>query len=184
MTELECRALMGDQQAQQECTEKGIVLPCPFCGNDKNIISNWGMFRCWCPNCLAKAEDSLTRNNAIKSWNTRPAPPIGRCKDCKSYESEGPGIGACKGLIGQVDDDFCSEFEPKEREENIETEEVIDPKTIPIVQELREQLAKLTAEHDALLKELAGECGVCAHYEKCRNNPCYCINGNMWEWRG
>ena len=66
----------------------------------------------------------------------------------------------------------------------IETEEVIDPKTIPIVQELREQLAKLTAEHDALLKELAGECGVCAHYEKCRNNPCYFINGNMWEWRG
>lgn len=32
MTELERRALMGDKKAQEECTEKGIVLPCPFCG--------------------------------------------------------------------------------------------------------------------------------------------------------
>lgn len=117
MTELECRALMGDQQAQQECTEKGIVLPCPFCGNDKNIISNWGMFRCWCPNCLAKAEDSLTRNNAIKSWNTRPAPPIGRCEGCKYwYKSHCVnGIFA----VEKTDADFyCKNFKPKEREEN------------------------------------------------------------------
>lgn len=61
---------------------------------------------------------------------------------------------------------------------------IIDPEDLPIVQELREQLAKVTAERNALLKEFAGECGVCANYEKCRNNPCYCINGNMWEWCG
>ena len=29
--ELICRALMGDKQAQQECTAKGIMLPCPCC---------------------------------------------------------------------------------------------------------------------------------------------------------
>lgn len=40
--ELIRRALMGEKQAQEECTEKGIVLPCPFCGNENNIISNWG----------------------------------------------------------------------------------------------------------------------------------------------
>lgn len=28
--ELICRALMGEKQAQEECTEKGIVLPCPI----------------------------------------------------------------------------------------------------------------------------------------------------------
>lgn len=33
MTELERRALLGDKQAQEECTDKGIVLPCPFCGS-------------------------------------------------------------------------------------------------------------------------------------------------------
>lgn len=58
-----------------------------------------------------------------------------------------------------------------------------DPEDLPIVKELREQLAKVTAERDAAIKELAGECGVCSNYEKCRNNPCYCINGNMWELR-
>lgn len=31
LKELIHRALLGDEQAQQECTEKGIVLPCPFC---------------------------------------------------------------------------------------------------------------------------------------------------------
>lgn len=28
--ELIRRALLGDQDAQKQCTEKGIVLPCPF----------------------------------------------------------------------------------------------------------------------------------------------------------
>ena len=126
MNELERRALMGDQQAQQECTEKGIVLPCPFCGNDKNIISNWGMFRCWCPNCLAKAEDSLTRNNAIKSWNTRPAPPIGRCKDCRLWyqcedimpDGKQADWGTCgleeREFFDTSEDYYCSDFVAKE----------------------------------------------------------------------
>lgn len=34
MTDLERRALLGDRQAQEECTRHGIVLPCPFCGGD------------------------------------------------------------------------------------------------------------------------------------------------------
>ena len=37
------RALLGDKKAQEELTEKGKLLPCPFCGNEKNIISNWGL---------------------------------------------------------------------------------------------------------------------------------------------
>lgn len=78
-------ALMGDKQAQEECTAKGIVLPCPFCGNENNIISNWGMFRVWCPHCKAKSEDTLTTRDALKSWNARPAPPIGRCEECAAY---------------------------------------------------------------------------------------------------
>ena len=32
--ELIRRALMGEKQAQEECTAKGIVLPCPFCGKE------------------------------------------------------------------------------------------------------------------------------------------------------
>lgn len=36
MNDLERRALMGDKQAQEECTRQGIVLACPHCtGNGK-----------------------------------------------------------------------------------------------------------------------------------------------------
>lgn len=34
VTELERRALSGDTEAQRECTEKGILLPCSFCGGN------------------------------------------------------------------------------------------------------------------------------------------------------
>lgn len=41
MTDLERRALLGDKQAQKECTEKGIVLPCPFCGLEAEIYTRY-----------------------------------------------------------------------------------------------------------------------------------------------
>ncbi len=107
--ELIRRALMGEKQAQEECTEKGIVLPCPFCGNENNIISNWGMFRVWCPHCKAKSEDTLTTRDALKSWNSRPAPPIGRCGECKNWNG-----GDCYRQELTKSDDFCSYFEPRE----------------------------------------------------------------------
>lgn len=109
-------ALMGDKQAQEECTAKGIVLPCPFCGNENNIISNWGMFRVWCPHCKAKSEDTLTTRDALKSWNTRPAPPVGRCEDCKWYVVKKPKCcGYCKLIQTTFGcEEFCSYFEPRE----------------------------------------------------------------------
>lgn len=106
--ELIRRALLGDKQAQEECTAKGIALPCPFCGNENNIISNWGMFRVWCPHCKAKSEDTLTTRDALKSWNTRPAPPIGRCGECKNWSE-----GDCYRQELTKADDYCSYFQPK-----------------------------------------------------------------------
>ncbi len=121
--ELIRRALMGEKQAQEECTEKGIVLPCPLCGNENNIISNWGMFRVWCPHCKAKSEDTLTTRDALKSWNTRPAPPIGRCGECEFYtvlghcklHSQEPDQYGSGAYVEMLPDDFCSYFEPRER---------------------------------------------------------------------
>ena len=40
MTEIERRALLGDKQAQEECTAKGIVLPCPCCGGNGKIVKH------------------------------------------------------------------------------------------------------------------------------------------------
>lgn len=115
------RALMGNKQAQRECTENGIVLPCPFCGGRNIITSNWGMFRCWCPDCHSKSEDCLNAVDAIKSWNTRPAPPIGRCGECKCWQRNGSDWGSCskwytedKVQAFMLEDDFCSSFEPRE----------------------------------------------------------------------
>lgn len=47
---------------------------------------------------------------------------------------------------------------------DINNSPTIDPETLPIVQQLRAELEKVTAERDALLKELAGERGLCANY--------------------
>lgn len=120
------RALMGSQEAQQECTEKRIALPCPFCGNKNIRISNWGMWRCWCPECLGKSEDSLRERDAIKHWNTRPALPIGKCGECKYFNHFFNAVGHCmihsqeKDSFGDgyrvemLKTDFCSYFEPRE----------------------------------------------------------------------
>lgn len=85
------RALLGDQDAQKQCTEKGIALPCPFCGSENIVISNWGLCRVWCQVCLGKSDDQLSQADAIRKWNTRPAPPVihakwewhGPCRDNK-----------------------------------------------------------------------------------------------------
>lgn len=118
--ELIRRALMGSREAQQECTEKRIVLPCPFCGSDSKVFADIDLFgaRCVDSTCIGhemKAEYYF-RDRAIEDWNTRPAPPIGRCKDCLWYL---PTSKRCKyslgGLWGEVNElSFCSCFKPKE----------------------------------------------------------------------
>lgn len=124
MTELERRALLGDQQAQKECTEKGIVLPCPFCGSEWTQVRRIGWentpspfktgYRGECTVCYAVSEAYITREEALSHWNTRPAPPIGRCGECKNWD--GIRCSNVNFLSGPFD--YCSYFEPKESEEN------------------------------------------------------------------
>lgn len=127
--ELVHRALMGDEQAQQECTEKGIVLPCPFCGNEYPAITNvqgYGI-EIKCQHCnitfsrdfygYGRAKERC-RSVTLRAWNARPAPPVGRCKDCRWYEYGKAWYPYCNhpdGLANSVraTDFFCC-FEPKE----------------------------------------------------------------------
>lgn len=120
MTDLERRALMGDRQAQEECTRNGIVLLCPFCGNKNIRISNWGMWRCWCPECFGKSEDSLRERDAVKHWNTRTVPLIGRCGECTHWYKKHCAHGPCATEPTDADF-FCGSFEPKGGEENERT---------------------------------------------------------------
>lgn len=120
--ELIRRALMGSREAQQECTEKGIVLPCPFCGSDSKVFADIDLFgvRCVDSTCIGhdmRAEYYL-RDRAIEDWNTRPAPPVGRCGECKAKEEavvNDKGFLICPASGMEItDNDFCSYFEPKE----------------------------------------------------------------------
>lgn len=131
MTELERRALLGDQQAQEECTEKGIVLPCPFCGKNAGLIADNGI-RVMCLDCGAMTPsyvdkitnfvpDRCAAKIVVRKWNTRPAPLVGRCSECgHSTVDLDYGKTWCNLTLGCREvkpDGFCNEFKPKEDKE-------------------------------------------------------------------
>lgn len=118
-------ALMGDEKAQEECTNKGIVLPCPLCRSKAAIqqdITGKESYHVVCNNVKDMCNLiaglpmwSESEEVALKAWNTRPAPPIGRYGECKHYYSEAPGMGYCDNVQDvKGDTDYCSCFEPKE----------------------------------------------------------------------
>lgn len=105
MTELEQRALLGDKQAQQECTDKGIVLPCPFCEAELIPSDEEGWLSHPKSECQLEGL-SIDIQKRLRDWNTRPAPPIGHCKDCGRWKNE-----TCQLLIPMNSGtDFCSKF--------------------------------------------------------------------------
>lgn len=118
MTEKELirHALLGNKQAQKECTEKGIVLPCPFCGGNKiKIFCACGDYFMECSSCHSVSNIVNSHKQALKLWNTRSAPPIGRCGECKNATVLEIGEVICHtNNCDMLKTDFCSYFEPKE----------------------------------------------------------------------
>lgn len=113
MTDLERRALLGDRQAQEECTRRGIALPCPICGKKEVLAlhSNGKIYHNYTIECVFNG-----RFVKLKDWNTRPAPPIGRCGECKHWYKQHCAHGPC--ATEPTDADFsCGGFEPKGGEE-------------------------------------------------------------------
>lgn len=112
MTELERRAMLGDQQAQEECTRRMIVLPCPLCGGTEieygvcgRDIKSPCYIKCESCGCEIVIND---RKMVIDMWNTRHAPPIGRCGECE-YKPLCINYDCMKDNTG-----FCKWFKPKE----------------------------------------------------------------------
>lgn len=127
--ELIRRALLGSWEAQQACADKGIVLPCPFCGNEYPAITNvqgYGI-EIKCQHCnitfsrdfygYGRAKERC-RSVTLRAWNTRPAQPVGRCGECKAKEKavvNDKGFLICPASGMEItDNDFCSYFKPKE----------------------------------------------------------------------
>ena len=123
MGNLVSKALMGNKQAQEECTAEGIVLPCPFCGGNK-IKTPYvcGDHFIECSSCHSASNIVSSRKQALKLWNTRPAPSIGRCEECEFYtvlrhckvHSQEPDQYGSGTYVEMLPDDFCSYFEPRE----------------------------------------------------------------------
>ena len=123
MTELERRALLGDREAQKECTEKGILLPCPFCGcGEADTKWHHGYWSIQCgyahdaspsKHCFLDWGEFNSAEEALSAWNTRQAPPIGRCGTCKRrHLRSGRNFCEVNGIM--QDDDYCSYYEPRE----------------------------------------------------------------------
>lgn len=134
--ELIRRALLGSREAQKESTEKGIVLPCPFCKGEAIVEYDAIVpfeYDVVCGDCGVMRGISEDKKIALKEWNTRPAPPVGRCKDCvwsreptkEDYAEIGRDVLAYKDSLvcdfcedARWKDDFCSYFEPREETNN------------------------------------------------------------------
>lgn len=138
--ELIRRALLGDQQAQEELSNKFIPIPCAFCKSDgSNMKVQYDKGVAWmeCQACgacgpIAESDDEYTGEKAaIRAHNTRPAPPIGKCGECKwsRQPTEQDYIEIGRDVLSYKDscvcnflepadarwkNDFCSYFEPKE----------------------------------------------------------------------
>lgn len=128
MTEIERRALLGDRQAQEECTRRRIVLPCPWCKCNERDMLDMNVYHeqyfysceaCGCNGPVVRDDNcDYPEHDALAAWNTRPAPPIGRCGECGAYTSEGPGAGHCSDGTGKTDDGYCDSFYPKGGEDD------------------------------------------------------------------
>src|SRR5699024_8600784 len=82
MDELIRRALLGSREAQQACTDKGIVLPCPCCKGEA-YTETFFERKGWrtvvgcseCPVSLSTITydtEEIAQKKALKDWNTRP----------------------------------------------------------------------------------------------------------------
>lgn len=44
---------------------------CPFCGSNRVLLTNWGLYRCWCVECKATTSNEITAKEAKEAWNRR-----------------------------------------------------------------------------------------------------------------
>ena len=118
-----------NRQAQEECTKLGIVIPCwKCCGKaEVNELHTGGkpLYAVACQKhyCGAYGAGSSSIQKAIEFWNTRPAPPIGRCGECEWWDKNTHECWCAADIEIAYHkytepDYFCGDFAPKEGEEN------------------------------------------------------------------
>lgn len=141
-----CRVYQPLEEAQEECTRLGIAVPC-HCGGKAKIKYSHAPYFHWCvyieceechcrsammiygddgtinpEECTKEGEDKA-KVRALGFWNTRAAPPIGRCETCtrnipKVDDFGNPYILCGWHGIDMEKDGFCSDYKPKEADGN------------------------------------------------------------------
>lgn len=143
MDNLIIKALLGDEESQKLCTEKGIILPCPLCFetgvrfnlrypnetfphemvNETDEDNHKIAMYCKNPYCCYRIECSTefvdcNFKDMLQIWNKRHKFPIGRCKTCKHYYPDCTTTHSymiCPETDMEVmEEDFCSNFKPIE----------------------------------------------------------------------
>ena len=66
-------ALRGDKEAAKRLTEKGVLVPCPFCGGDTITTNLLGGWWCRCMDCDTTGPIKTEEDHARLAWNTRAA---------------------------------------------------------------------------------------------------------------
>lgn len=111
MNDLERLALMGDKQAQEECTKQGIILSCPICKGIGALHSTNNLLTIYavCQNCGVTTREHKDAESAINQWNTRPEFQNSHttvkktCHNCKHWER------FC-GYCCNKNSKYCSKF--------------------------------------------------------------------------
>lgn len=115
MNDIIRRALVGDREAQEECTKQGIVLPCPFCGGEAELKQLSGRWAVCCKTHCVGTKIYGNKNKALTAWNTRQGPPIGRCETCSYWIKKTCYCWKSK-IFGQScrRGEYCSSWTPRE----------------------------------------------------------------------
>ena len=73
MTDIQ-KAMLGDKEAAERLTEKGEILPCPFCGGPSTVVEDdfpYPGYNVFCENCGVMISASGDKKFAVSVWNTR-----------------------------------------------------------------------------------------------------------------
>lgn len=76
MTDIQ-RAMLGDHEAAARLAEQGVLIPCPFCGEDKELtVKNnfgyrFGNSWMYCYACEGFGPTTIGEQAARLAWNTR-----------------------------------------------------------------------------------------------------------------
>ena len=74
MTDVQ-KAMLGDKEEADRLTEKGELLPCPFCEGLPRVVEDdfpYPGYNVFCENCGVMISASGDKKFAVSVWNTRP----------------------------------------------------------------------------------------------------------------